>query len=123
MTVPGQSVVNYTFDNANRLTQITQGSTTVSFSYDNANRPTTLTLPNGITTSYSYDNASQLTGLTYAKGSNTLGSLTYGYDLNGRRPKSPDGGEQWWWPKGGRPSPKGVLPWLPGNTWGRKPAN
>jgi len=85
LTVPGQAIANYTFDNANRLTQITQGSTTVSFSYDNANRRTTLTLPNGITTSYSYDNASQLTGLTYAKGSNTLGNLTYGYDLNGRR--------------------------------------
>ena len=85
LTVPGQAVANYTFDNANRLTQITQGTTTVSFSYDNANRRITLTLPNGITTSYSYDNASQLTGLTYAKGSNTLGNLTYGYDLNGRR--------------------------------------
>lgn len=85
MTVPGQGVVNYTFDNANRLTQITQGSTTVSFSYDNANRRTTLTLPNGTTTSYSYDNASQLTGLAYATGSTTLGNLTYGYDLAGRR--------------------------------------
>src|SRR6266478_7872401 len=85
LTVPGQSVANYTFDNANRLTQIVQGSTTVSLSYDNANRRTTLTLPNGITTSYSYDNASQLTGLTYVKSSNTLGNLTYGYDLAGRR--------------------------------------
>jgi YD repeat-containing protein len=85
LTVPGQAVANYTFDNANRLTQITQGSATVSFAYDNANRRTTLTLPNGITTSYSYDNASQLTGLTYANGSTTLGNLTYGYDLAGRR--------------------------------------
>jgi RHS repeat-associated protein len=85
LTVSGQAAANYTFDNANRLTQIVQGSTTVSFSYDNANRRTTLTLPNGITTSYSYDNASRLTGLTYAKGSNTMGNLTYGYDLNGRR--------------------------------------
>jgi len=37
LTVPGQAVANYTFDNANRLTQITQGSTTVSFGYDNGN--------------------------------------------------------------------------------------
>jgi len=85
LTVPGQAVANYTFDNANRLTQIVQGSTTVSFSYDNSNRRTTLTLPNGITTNYSYDNASQLTGLTYANGSNTLGSSIYSYDLAGRR--------------------------------------
>jgi RHS repeat-associated protein len=85
LTVPGQSAANYTFDNANRLTQIAQGSTTVSFSYDNANRRTTLTLPNGITAGYSYDNGSQLTGITYANGSTTLGTLTYGYDLAGRR--------------------------------------
>jgi len=85
LTVPGQTVVNYTFDDANRLTQITQGTTTVLFAYDNANRRTTLTLPNGITTTYSYDNSSRLTGLTYANGSTTLGNLTYGYDLVGRR--------------------------------------
>jgi len=85
LTVPGQSTANYTFDNANRLTQITQGSATVSFAYDNANRRTTLTLPNGITTTYGYDNSSQLTALAYANGSTSLGNLTYGYDLNGRR--------------------------------------
>ena len=85
MTVAGQSSVNYTYDNANRLTQITQGSSTVSFSYDSGNRRTALTLPNGITMSYSYDNASQLTGISYTNGSTNLGSLTYGYDLAGRR--------------------------------------
>ena len=30
MTVPGQAVVNYTFDNPNRLTSITQGTPAVS---------------------------------------------------------------------------------------------
>jgi YD repeat-containing protein len=48
LTVPGQSVVNYTFDAANRLTQITQGATTVGFTYDAASRRATLTLQNGI---------------------------------------------------------------------------
>ncbi len=85
LTVTGQSVVNYTFDNGNRLTQIAQGTTTVGFTYDNANRRATLTLPNGVVTSYSYDTASQLTGMTYALGSNLLGSLSYGYDNDGRR--------------------------------------
>jgi len=85
LTVPGQSVVNYTFDAANRVTQIAQGSTTVGFSYDAANRRATLTLPNGIVTSYSYDSASQLTGMTYTNGSTVLGNLTYSYDLDGRR--------------------------------------
>ena len=85
MTVAGQPVVNYTFDNGGRLMNITQGTSTVQFGYDNANRRTTLTLPNSIVTSYGYDNASELTGLTYTLNSNTLGNLTYGYDLAGRR--------------------------------------
>ena len=85
MTVPGQAVANYTFDNANRLAQITQGTTTVSFGYDNANRRTTLTLPNGVVTGYSYDAASQSTGMTYTLGNNPLGNLSYAYDNDGRR--------------------------------------
>jgi RHS repeat-associated protein len=85
MTAGNQSAVNYTYDNGNRLTQITQGSSTVSFGYDTANRRTSLTLPNGIVMSYSYDNDSELSGITYTLGSNTLGNLTYTYDLAGRR--------------------------------------
>ena len=84
-TVTGQTVVNYTFDNANRLTKIAQGAAAVQFAYDNANRRTSLTLPNAIITSYGYDNASELSGLTYTLNSNTLGNLTYSYDLAGRR--------------------------------------
>ncbi len=38
MTIAGQTAVSYNWDNANRLTGITQGSSGVSFSYDNANR-------------------------------------------------------------------------------------
>jgi RHS repeat-associated protein len=85
MTVGSVTAVSYTYDNANRLTQIARGTPTVSLSYDNANRRTSLTLPNGVTVSYSYDNGSQLTGLTYTLSSTTLGTLTYGYDLAGRR--------------------------------------
>jgi len=44
-----------------------------------------VTLPNGVTMAYGYDAASQLTGITYTLGSNTLGYLTYAYDLAGRR--------------------------------------
>jgi RHS repeat-associated protein len=85
LTVPGQAVTSYSFDAANRLTQMTQGSNTVSFSYDNANRRTSLTLPNGVTANYGYDNASQLLSLTYTKAPTTLGTLSYGFDLAGRR--------------------------------------
>ena len=85
MTVAGQAGFTYNYDNANRLTQISEGSAAVSFAYDSSNRRTSLTLPNGIVMSYGYDNASQLTGITYTNGSTTLGTLTYGYDLAGRR--------------------------------------
>ncbi len=84
MTVAGESAVNYTWDNANRLTNITQGSSSVGLAYDNANRRTTLTLPNGVTVSYTYDLDSHVTGLTYAMGSTQLGNLTYVYDADGR---------------------------------------
>jgi YD repeat-containing protein len=85
MTVLGQPTVTYTYDNADRLTQITQGSATVSFTYDDATRRTSLTLPNGVITEYAYDAASRLTGLTYKLGSTPLGTLTYVYDANGNR--------------------------------------
>lgn len=50
-----------THDNANRLTQITQGASVVQFGYDTANRRTSLTLPNNILVEYGYDAASRIT--------------------------------------------------------------
>ena len=91
MTVAGQPAVNYTYYDADRLIQISQGSSTAAFTYDPAGRRSTLTLPNGITTSYSYDNASQLTGLSYQLGATKLGDLVYEFDLAGRR-RSTSGG-------------------------------
>ncbi len=85
MTVAGQAAVNYSYDNTNRLTGITQGACTLSFAYDVANRRSSLTLPNGIVMSYSYDSASELTGIGYQLGQNSLGNLIYSYDLAGRR--------------------------------------
>ena len=72
------------YDNANRVTQIAQGTPAVSFSYDSANRRTSLTFPNGVTVSYSYDSASELTAINYATSSTALGNLTYTYDPAGR---------------------------------------
>jgi RHS repeat-associated protein len=85
MTVTGQPQVVYTYDNADRLTQLVRGSSTVSLTYWDDNRRRQLTLPNGIMVDYGYDAASQLTGLTYNFGAATLGTLTYGYDLAGNR--------------------------------------
>ena len=85
MTVAGQPQVTYSYDNANRLTQIAQGTSTVGFSYDTANRRSTLTLSNGVNMSYTYDNDSRVTGITYKFNANTLGNLAYTYDSLGRR--------------------------------------
>lgn len=86
MSVAGQAnAVVYTFDNANRLTNVTQGTSSVLIAYDNANRRTSLTLPNGVAVTYAYNNANELTSLTYKKGTTTLGTLTHTYDLAGRR--------------------------------------
>jgi YD repeat-containing protein len=84
MTVAGQQAVNYSYDNADRLTQITQLTTVVGFSNDAASRRTLLTLPNGITVSYTYDDASRLMSMTYQLGQTQLGNLTYTYDNAGR---------------------------------------
>jgi len=88
MTVSGQSSVVYSYDNANRLTQITQGSSIVSFTYDVAGRRETLTLPNGVLIDYDYDGASRVTKITYKKGVTVLGDLTYTYDKAGNRTKT-----------------------------------
>jgi RHS repeat-associated protein len=85
MDVTGQSQITYAYDNADRLTSLTQGTSVVSFGYDEVNRRTSLTLPNGIVTEYGYNAASQLTALTYTLSGSTIGSLTYGYDATGQR--------------------------------------
>jgi RHS repeat-associated protein len=85
LAVPGQATISYGYDAADRLTSITQGSAVTTFEYDTANRRTQLTQPNGVKTEYAYDAASRLTGLAYTLGSNTLGTLTYGYDAASQR--------------------------------------
>jgi RHS repeat-associated protein len=88
MTVAGQPTVNYAYDNANRVTQITQGSSIVSFAYDIAGRRTSLSLPNGVLVEYGYDNASQVTEIRYKQGATVIGNLTYEYDKAGNRIKT-----------------------------------
>jgi RHS repeat-associated protein len=88
MQVAGQSKVSYSWDDANRLTGISQsnssGINSVVIGYDDANRRTTLTLPNGVTVGYGVDGDSRITGITYNAGGSQLGNLTYGYDGDGR---------------------------------------
>jgi RHS repeat-associated protein len=80
-----RSAMTYAYDNADRLTAITQGSAQVGFTYDAASHHSTLTLPKGIVVTYSYDTANQLSGITYVSGSTSIGNLTYAYDNAGQR--------------------------------------
>jgi YD repeat-containing protein len=84
-TVTGRAAITYTYDKANQLTLISQGSSNTAFAYNPAVRRSTLTLPNGVTVTYSYDQSSQLTGITYQYAGTDLGNLSYSYDLAGRR--------------------------------------
>ncbi len=83
----------YSYDNAQRLTTITQsfGGTSgpqVVFSYDLGNRLTTLAHTTGsgtINSVYAYDNANRLTTLTHkVSGGSSLATYTYGYDAGNR---------------------------------------
>ncbi|MDH5669368.1 MAG: RHS repeat-associated core domain-containing protein [Nitrospira sp.] len=85
MTVVGQPQVTYTYDNANRLTTIVQGTSTVTIAYDDADRRTSVTYPNTNKMEYAYNAASELTTVTYKQGTTTLGTLTYAYDGAGNR--------------------------------------
>ncbi len=88
MTVVGQKQVTYTYDNANRLTTITQGTPTVTIAYDDADRRTSVAYPNGNSIIFAYNAASELTSLTYKSGATVIGDLTYTYDLAGNRIKT-----------------------------------
>jgi RHS repeat-associated protein len=85
MTSPGQSTT-YAYNAAGQLTSMTAGSATTTIGYDPAGRRAVLTAP-GVKTSYAYDAASDLTGVTdtATAGGALLASLTYAYDLTGRR--------------------------------------
>jgi YD repeat-containing protein len=72
-----QPQVGYTYDNANRLTQVAQVSQFASLAYDDADRRTSVTYPNTNKVEYLYHVASELTTVTYKKGMATLGTLRY----------------------------------------------
>src|SRR5206468_6635784 len=73
-------------------------------------RLASVTLPDGIVEAPVYDDASQLTGVTYARMGTTLGTLTYGYDGNGRRTSV--GGS---WARTGLPQPESGAGYDAGN--------
>lgn len=97
VTPSGGTALNYTYDDASRLTGITQAAgsgggpipasaQSVGIGYDAANRRVSLTLPNGIKLAYGYDDADELQSIVYKKADGTtIGDLSYTYDPAGRR--------------------------------------
>lgn len=90
----GSNQATYGYDNANRLTSVTDwNSNSTTYAYDDAGRMTTATLPSGtdIVSTYSYDNADRLTGITHVKGgSTTIASVAYTLDDVGNRTQRVD---------------------------------
>jgi RHS repeat-associated protein len=85
MTLTGQPQVTYGYDNADRMTSVSQGPANVGFTYDDAGRLLTSTLPNGVVGTYGYDGSSRVTSISYATGTTQVGDLSYTYDAAGHR--------------------------------------
>ena len=60
----GSVTTGWTFDNANRCTQIAQPNGTVTYGFDNANRRTSMAISGTGTWSYSFDAGNRLTSTT-----------------------------------------------------------
>jgi YD repeat-containing protein len=85
LTYPGGSVVDYSYDAADRLTLVNGPSTIVNYAYDAANRVTNVTRPNGIQTHYSYDPMGRIKSILHQSGTEVLASYTYSLDNVGNR--------------------------------------
>jgi RHS repeat-associated protein len=85
--------VDYTYDDLNRLSSVTdgqlQGSQTTTYTYDPANNVAAVNYPNGVQSALTYDALNRITGLAtqstgylYQRG--PTGNLTGATELNGR---------------------------------------
>jgi len=87
LTLPGNKTIIYTYDDANRLSDLQLSSFSLqpfSFTYDAANRPTNIVYPNGVTAAYTYDEGGRLTGLTYTKNGSAFIDRAYTYNALGQ---------------------------------------
>ena len=72
---------SYEYDDASRLTKITDGSDAiVNYAYDSTNKVTLKQLPNGVHSTYLYDDINRLTRITDATASATVADFQYQYD-------------------------------------------
>ena len=87
MSVPGEALVTYGYNDADQLTGVTRASSTVMLGYDQAARRQTITFPSSpqFVQTYGYDNANEISSITYQRGADPSDNLAYAYDLSGKR--------------------------------------
>ncbi len=80
MLTPDNVTTSYVYDDAGRLTSITNNTGAYAFAYDFGGRRTTLTYPGGATATYTYDANSNLLNVLHARSGATLLQPAYTYD-------------------------------------------
>ena len=85
ITYPCGKQVSYSFDNALRLTKVTDGDQEINYHYDQLNRLTNKQFTNGMSTNYAYNNLGQLSTLTHLTDAHILDSYKYDYDHFGNK--------------------------------------
>lgn len=84
LTYPSGRVVNYGFDDASQLTNLTDAALgTVSYGYDNRGNETSITLPNQVVESSTYDVNNRRTSVKIAKGTDIIYSKNNAYSSVG----------------------------------------
>ena len=84
MTVLGQPVVNYAWNQGDQLSKIQQGGDIVEFAYDQSGRRNLLKYPSDVTLAYEFDAVSRPIALNYKRSGAALGNLIYSYNEEGR---------------------------------------
>lgn len=86
MTLPGSRSIQYAYDKASHLTQLTDWlSNKIGFAYTVDGLPSSESRPNGITTSVGYDAADRLVSLHHDSATGAVAHYDYTLDANGNR--------------------------------------
>jgi len=80
---PDGKKASYHYDEARRLSRLTDGKNTVKYTYDENSRLSEKQLPNGMNTRYEYNDMGMLSRLTHSDREGILDQYTYRYDLMG----------------------------------------
>jgi len=75
----------YGYDAGNRLTTVTRAGKTTTYQYDGAGRLASLAYPNGVSCDFTYDHDSRVTRMLWEKDATLLYHLEYRYDRAGNR--------------------------------------